>query len=239
MANWTVYFQEVNDTGSFTIDTDENGTIVEYMPEGDWLVHVLDFIDDDGDETNDDPLQTFRATLHIDSNTPGTNIEWQTVEAAQFNLTLIEAGSGELLTGFSVDAVSEDGLGEFSLGPSDETGLIAGTLMEGTWTLSLNRTDNNMRWILDNVTLTFAPGSGNPDTNLTLNKWVEIAGNLFRDINDDDAWSYAEGIADANVVVNSTTFGPVNLTTDVVGTWRIFVPVNLSLIHISEPTRPY
>ena len=226
MANWTVYFQEVNSTGSFTIDTDENGTIVEYMPEGDWLIHVLDFIDDDGDETNDDPLQTFRATLHIDSNTPGTSIEWQTVEAAQFNLTLIEAGSGELLSGFSVDAISEDGLGEFSLGPSDESGVIAGTLMQGTWTLSLNRTDNNMRWILDNVTLTLESGSGNAETNLSLNKWVEIAGNLFRDINDDDVWSYAEGITDAHVVVNSTTFGPVNLTTDILGTWRIFVPVN-------------
>ena len=226
MANWTVYFQEVNSTGSFTIDTDENGTIVDYMPEGDWLVHVLDFIDDDGDETNDDPLQTFRAALHIDANTPGTSIEWQTVEAAQFNITLIEAGSGELLSGFSVDAISEDGLGEYSLGPSDESRVIEGTLMEGTWTLSLNRTDNNMRWILDNVTLTLESGSGNAETNLSLNKWVEIAGNLFRDINDDDVWSYAEGITDANVVVNSTTFGPVNLTTDILGTWRIFVPVN-------------
>ena len=226
MSNWTVYFEQVNGTDSFTIDTDENGTIVEYMPEGDWLVHVLDFINDDGDNATDDPLQTFRATLSVNSNTPGTSIEWQSVEAAQFNLTLVEVGSGELLSGFSVTAINEDGLGEFSLGPSDETGLIDSSMMPGTWTLSLNRTDNNMRWILDNVTLNFTSGSGNPDTNLSLNKWVEIAGNLFRDINDDDAWSYAEGITDANVTVNSTTFGPVDLTTDILGTWRIFVPVN-------------
>ncbi len=227
MANWTVYFEEAGDgTDSFTLDTDSNGTIVEYLPEGDWLIHLIDFIDDDGDDTNDDPLQTFRTTLTIDASTPGTEIEWQTVEAAQFNLTLIEAGTGELLSGYSVTAFSEDGLGEFTLGPSDESGVIDSTLMPGTWTLSLNRTDSNLRWILDNVTMTVVSGAGNPDTNLTLNKWVEIAGNLFRDINDDDAWSYAEGIEGANVTVSSSTFGPVELTSDVLGTWRVFVPVN-------------
>ena len=226
MANWTVYFNAADGGQSFTHDTDANGTIVEYLPEGEWIAHILDFIDDDGDETNDDPLQTFRTTLTVDSATPSSTIDWYTVEAAHFNITLIEAGSGELLSGFQVDAVSEDGLGEFSLGPSDENGVIDESLMPGNWTLSLNRTDNNMRWILDNVTLNLAEGSANADTNLSLNKWVEIAGNLFRDVNEDDAWSYAEGIVDANVVVNSTTFGPFNLTTDVLGTWRIFVPVN-------------
>jgi len=227
MANWTVYFEEAGEgTETFNLDTDANGTIVEYLPEGDWIVHILDFIDDDGDDTNDDPLQTFRGTLTVDSSTPGTSIEWQSIEAAQFNLTLVEAGSNELLSGFSVTAVSDDGLGEFMLGPSDENGVIDGTLMQGAWTLSLNRTDSNLRWVLDNVSMNLASGSGNPDTNLTLVKWVEIAGNLFRDINDDDAWSYAEGIVDANVTVSSSTFGPVNLTSDILGTWRIFVPVN-------------
>jgi len=226
MANWTVYFEEVDGGNTIALDTDANGTIVEYLPEGDWVAYVLDFIDDDGDDTNDDPLQTFRTTLSVDSNTPGTSIEWQTVEAAQFNLTLVEAGSDELLSDFTITAISEDGLGEFTIGPSNEDGVIDSSLMPGTWTLSMNRTDGNMRWILDNETMTFTSGAGNPDTNLTLNKWVEIAGNLFRDINEDDAWSYAEGISDADVVVNSTTFGPVNLTSDILGTWRIFVPVN-------------
>ncbi|MEE2747530.1 MAG: STT3 domain-containing protein [Candidatus Thermoplasmatota archaeon] len=227
MANWTVYFEDVDgEQATFTLDTDANGTIVEYLPEGEWLAYVLDFIQDDGDDTNDDPLQTFRTTVSIDSNTPGTNISWQSVEAAQFNLTLVEAGSGELLSGYSITAISENNLGEFTLGPSDENGVIDTNLMPGTWTLSMNRTDSNMRWILDDVTITIESGSSNPETNLSLNKWVEIAGNLFRDIDEDDAWSYSEGIADADVVVSSTSFGPINLTSDVLGTWRIFVPVN-------------
>ena len=180
----------------------------------------------DGDDTNDDPFQTFRGTLTVDSSTPNTPITWQTGDAAQFILTLIETGSGELLSGYSITAVSDEGLGEFTLGPSDENGVIDAALMRGAWTLSMNRTDSNVRWILNDVSINVESGSDNADTNLSLDKWVEIAGNLFRDVNEDDAWSYAEGIEGANVTVNSTTFGPVELVSDVLGTWRVFVPVN-------------
>ena len=226
MSNWTVYFEEIGGDETFNLDTDANGTIVEYLPEGEWLVFVEDFIIDDGDDTNDDPLQTFRGTVTIDSNTPGTVIEWQASEAAQFNMTLIEGGSDELLSGFTVTAISEEGLGEFTLGPSNEDGVIDASLMKGTWTLSLNRTDINVRWILENQTITIVEGSGNDDLNLTLNKWVEIAGNLFRDMDDNDLWSADESIEGADVVVSSGNFGPMNLTSDVLGTWRVFVPVN-------------
>ena len=83
----------------------------------------------------------------------------------------------------------KDGLGEFILGPSDENGVIDASLMQGDWTLSLNRTDINVRWILDNTTISIVSGSGNAELNLTLNKWVEIAGNLFRDLDGNGMWS--------------------------------------------------
>ena len=117
-------------------------------------------------------------------------------------------------------------MGEFVLGPSDENGVIDASLMQGDWTLSLNRTDINVRWVLENNTISIVSGSGNDDLNLTLSKWVEIAGNLFRDMDTNGQWSADESIADANVVVSSDTFGPVNLTSNILGTWRIFVPVN-------------
>ena len=96
------------------------------------MVYVDEFIIDDGDDTNDDPLQLFRGTLTVDANTPGATTQWQTIEAAQFNLTLVEQGSNELLSGFTVTATSEDGLGEFILGPSDENGVIDASLMQGS-----------------------------------------------------------------------------------------------------------
>ena len=92
MSNWTVYFEEIDGDESFNLDTDARGTIVEYLPEGEWLVYVDEFIIDDGDDTNDDPLQLFRGTS-VDANTPGATTQWQTIEAAQFNLTLVEQGS--------------------------------------------------------------------------------------------------------------------------------------------------
>ncbi|MDP6899243.1 MAG: STT3 domain-containing protein [Candidatus Thalassarchaeaceae archaeon] len=223
LENWSVKFEEADGIRQFSVLTDENGTIVDYLAEGDWIVVVDAFIQDDGNDENDDPMQEFRGHILIDS--AQTGIVWQTVETAHFNLTLIEEGSNETLNGFSVIATS-DTLGEITLGPSDEDGVISGDLMEGTWTLSLNRTDNNLRWVLENYTLTVGAGSANPDTNLTLSKWVEIAGNLFWDLNDDDAWNVGEGIADANVTVNGTQYGPVDLVTDMMGTWRAFVPVN-------------
>ena len=227
MSNWTVYFEDAEDeSNQFSLDTDENGTIVEYLPEGDWIAYVNDFILDDGDDSNDDPLQTFRAAFTVDSLTSGVPIQWQAVESAQFNITLVEAGSGELLSGFTVTAVSNDGLGEFPIGPSDEDGVIDASLMPGAWTLELNRTEGQMRWILEDHSMNLVSGSSNSEMNLSLDKWVEIAGNLFRDIDANEMWSYSEGIEGANVTVSSENFGPVYLETGAIGTWRVFVPVN-------------
>ena len=52
MSNWTVYFEQIDGDASFNLDTDANGTIVEYLPEGEWLVYVDEFIVDDGDDSN-------------------------------------------------------------------------------------------------------------------------------------------------------------------------------------------
>ena len=41
MSNWTVYFEQIDGDASFNLDTDANGTIVEYLPEGEWLVLSL------------------------------------------------------------------------------------------------------------------------------------------------------------------------------------------------------
>ncbi len=235
LENWSVFFEEIDDDRQFFKITDANGTIVDYLPEGEWLVIVNAFIQDDGNDTNDDPLQEYRGRLVVDENTPDASIVWQTLETAQFNLTLIEDGSGTPMVGYSVTASSTE-FGEVMIGPSDENGVIDGGLMEGTWMLSMNRTDNNLRWVLDNTSLTVTAGNDNPAMNLTPSKWVEIAGNLFWDLNADGNWNVAEGVSDANVTVTGTAFGPVNLTTDALGTWRVFVPVtnNYSVVANKE-----
>jgi len=219
LENWTIGFEEIEGDRVFELETDSNGTIVDYLPEGDWFVIV------DAFEVQDNISQEFRGQISIYAE---TNTSWMTEESAHFNLSIIEQGSNETMAGFMLTASSLDRPGDvFEIGPSDEDGLISGRLMSGNWNLSLNRTDNNQRWILDNYTLTLNQGSAaNPDLNLTLSKWVEISGNLFWDLDEDDLWNVGEGISDANVTVNSTTFGPVNLVTDVLGTWRVFVPVD-------------
>ncbi|MEE3082456.1 MAG: STT3 domain-containing protein, partial [Candidatus Thermoplasmatota archaeon] len=223
LENWTVEFTELDGDRAFVRTTDSNGTIVDYLPEGDWLAVVNTFVQQD-EGTENSIVQEYRGQISIYGE---TNTSWMTEESGQFNLTLIEQGSNANLSGFSLVATSLDRPGDiFDLGPSDENGLITGRLMSGSWNLSLNRTDNNQRWILENYTLVVNQGSAaNPDLNITLSKWVQISGNLFWDLDENDLWNVNEGISDANVTVNGTAFESVNLVTDVLGTWRVFVPV--------------
>ncbi|MDP6906533.1 MAG: STT3 domain-containing protein [Candidatus Thalassarchaeaceae archaeon] len=224
LENWTVDFEEIDGVRSFSLLTDSNGTIVDYIAEGEWFVIVDRFIQDDG--TEDNVPQEYRGSIIIDSEQSG--IVWTTTESAQFNLSISESGSNTTLSGFTLIANSDDRPGDvFEVGPSDENGLIEARLMPGDWTLSLNRTDSNLRWILENYTITVSAGAAaNADVNITLDKWVEIAGNLFWDLNNDDLWNLGEGIADANVTVTGPSFGPVNLTSNNMGTWSVFVPTS-------------
>ena len=131
------------------------------------------------------------------------------------------------ITATRITAVSLDGLGNVSLGPSDNSGNISEVLMPGKWTLVLNRTETLEMWKLDE-------GVYNSDGNITANEWnvgivtidksVLIGGKIFWDLDDDDTPSTGEGIENVSVSVTSDAFDET-VETDSEGTWKLFVPI--------------
>ncbi len=232
LANWPVRFEESDGVRTFTRNMDENGSLLAYLPEGEWIVIVDPFIQGEG------VMEELRSTLSIDAASSG--IQWTTTESAHVNITLREIEMNENLSSFTISAVSEDGYGEMILGPTDDTGSIDARIYPGTWTFSMNRTDNNMRWVLENVTVTLAAGWANDNLTLEANRYVTVGGNLFWDLDGDGGWDFDEGIEDATVELVGGNFGPVNMTTTQYGTWTHFVPVhaNYSVTAIKEGFSP-
>ena len=214
-----VNFQEVDGMNSFTKYTDENGSINEYLPEGEWLVTVDRFVTGDTSEE-------FRGLLNISANSIRTGLVWQSLESAEVTIHLAESSSGIDLAGYELIATSRDGLGEVTLPNTDDEGNVTAYLWPGAWTISLNKTEAQHRWILEGQDLpSLSRGEVLPPENFTVEHWVTLGGNLFWDLNADDAYNNNEGIEDANITVNGDTLDEqLNLTSDYAGTWSVFVP---------------
>jgi asparagine N-glycosylation enzyme membrane subunit Stt3 len=216
-----VKFQQVDGEISFEKFTDENGTMLDYIPEGEWLVIVDRYVTGDTSEE-------FRGLLNVSSNSTRTGLVWRSFESAQVTIHLNESDSGNPLTGFELTATSRDGLGEVTLPLTGDEGNVTAYLWPGDWTISLNKTEIQHRWILEGQDLpTMDRGEVLPQTNLTVEHWVTLGGNLFWDLNADDAYNNNEGIEDANITVNGESLDEqLNLTSDSAGTWQVFVPTD-------------
>lgn len=216
-----VNFKQVDGEISFTKYTDENGTILDYLPEGDWLVTVDRYVTGDTSEE-------YRGLLNISANSTRTGLVWRSFESAEVSIHLTESDSGNGLTGFALTATSRDGLGEVTLPVTDDYGNVTTYLWPGDWTISLNKTEIQHRWILEGQDLpTLERGEVLEQQNFTVDHWVTLGGNLFWDLNADDAYNYNEGIEDANITVTGDSLeAQLNLTSDASGTWQVFVPTD-------------
>jgi len=228
MANWPVRFEESDGIRTFTRNMDENGSLLAYLPEGEWIVIVDPFIQGEG------AMEELRRTISINAASEG--IVWTTTESAHVNITLREIEMNETLSSFTISAFSEDGFGEIMLGPTDDSGRIDARIYPGVWTFSLNRTDINMRWVLENVTVTLSDGWANDNLTLEANRFVTVGGNLFWDLDGDGGWDFNEGIEDATVELTGENFTSVNMTTTQYGTWTHFVPVNANYTVMANKT---
>ena len=141
MADSTVWLRNEAGDDFYPLVSEENGTFAEYVPQGEWFVEVAEYI------TDSDGTEIFRDVLTVDG--AKTDITWKTKTAMAVNMQLQEVLTGSNITATRITAVSLDGLGNVSLGPSDNEGKISEVLMPGNWTLILNRTENLEMWSLE------------------------------------------------------------------------------------------
>jgi asparagine N-glycosylation enzyme membrane subunit Stt3 len=216
-----VNFESVDGETQFDRFTDENGTLLYYLPEGEWIVTVDRF---NVGVTHEE----FRGLLTIDGNASLDGITWRTKESAHLLITFYEEGSGDNMSGFELIAHSEDGLGNLTLPATNSDGVLDAYIWPGTWSLSLNSTFSQERWLLDSQTLDeLSDGEQTPDnTSMILEHWVTLGGNLFWDLDDDGEYDEGEGVEGANISVSGGGLPEVvNLTSSEFGTWQLFVPV--------------
>ena len=218
LANTTVIFESTDSDATFSIQADENGTISDYIPEGEWLV-IIDR------SLVGDNYEEFRGLLTVDQNSTRTSLEWRTLQSVELGIHLSEGDSGDDLTGFSLVATSVDGYGEITLPFTSDVGNMSGYLFPGEWVLSLNHTEVMDRWVLEDQNIGTLSAGQNFTGDYPVDHWVILGGNLFWDLDSDDEYDNNEGVEDVNVTVSGGGLSePVNLTSSTSGTWQLFVP---------------
>lgn len=230
LDNSTVWLRNEAGDDFYPLITDANGTFAEYIPSGEWFVEVAPFTSEDSNVT-----ELYRGVLVVDG--AQSDIKWQTQTAMNVTMQLKEILTDVNITATRVAAVSLDGLGNVSLGPSDNAGNISEVLMPGNWTLMLNRTETLETWVLEEGVYNSLGNITNNEWNLgvvTVDKSVLIGGKVFWDLNEDDLPSSGEGIENVSVSITSESGFNETLATDSEGVWKLFAPIRDNYTVVAE-----
>jgi len=219
-------FQLWNSDGSdwINIESDENGTFAEYVEEGDWIVVVAPFLDDNNG------TEQLRSVLSVNADSPRTGLALQTSVSVEVSFTLNEAVTESTLGDTRVTLVSQEGLGNITLEKTDEGGNLTFDIYPGQWSLFLNKTTPQKQWTLNTSSDPFDTAGSNGSMNLGMisaDLVVEIGGKVFWDLNEDDIPSLSEGVPEVNVTIMGSNNTAINETimTDEDGVWSLFVPL--------------
>ena len=220
MDNSTVWLRNAAGDDFYPLSTDANGTFAEYVPQGDWFLEVDDY------QADSNETEILRMNITIES--AQRDLVLQTETAMEVSIQIQESLTGVNVTATRMIAVSLDGLGNVSLGPSDNSGKISEVLMPGNWTLALSRTDNLEMWKLEEGIYNSADAMVNGSWEagvVEVDKFVEIGGKIFWDLDENDEPSSSEGIEGVNVSITSDSGFNESLVTDEDGVWSLFAPI--------------
>ena len=222
VAQRIVTFTSVDDSStSFTKYVNESGVISDYLPEGDWIVSVDPYI------SGSDQMAVYRGLVSIEESNAPVDLSIQTVTSAHYQINLTDASNDQALQSYVLTANSDDGLGEITLSSTGDDGIVDVHLMPGNWSVSLNRTDGQTRWIIDDISIgDLSSSNGSEEISVEAERWVNLGGNLFWDLNSDDMYDSNEGVGGTNVTITDNSTGEsVVVVSNEQGTWSEFVQV--------------
>ena len=226
LENHEVKFESIENGWIQTFTTNDDGILVEYIEEGDWIVIVDEF------ETNPGVYEGLRRSISTSQSTAGSRLNFQTAELASVTVTLqstSDVASPELI---ELKISSEEGLGSFvsSIGGFDQPLEIR--LVPGSWNVEINQTNQDgVRTLLENTSLVESGVTVGPNHQvfLTAEKLVSLSGKVFWDLDDDGSPGFSEGLSNASVNITGDAESPIHhLVTDNDGGWSTFLPVQSS-----------
>ena len=209
-----------------TQTTDSNGTWADHVAQGDWVLSVDSLLNSEG------AIETLRAQIDSSSASSSTDLSFSTIEAASVTISLSEE-LGVPLEGKKIVALSEDGLGEIGLSLTDDSGTSIAQLFPGNWTMSMEAEENGIKWILGPSNMILSSGD-NGQMNFTADRFAEISGNVFWDLNDNGIYNIGEGVNNATLTIypgmcneNSSSELTVIQDSQSSGSWSSFEAVDL------------
>ena len=172
-------------------------------------------------------MAVYRGLVSIEESNAPVDLSIQTVTSAHYQINLTDASNNQALQSYVLTAISDDGLGEITLSSTGDDGIVDVHLMPGNWSVSLNRTDGQTRWIIDDISIgDLSSSNGSEEISVEAERWVNLGGNLFWDLDSDDMYDSNEGVGGTNVTITDNSTGEsVVVVSNEQGTWSEFVQV--------------
>ena len=220
LPNHEIKLQSVDSGWIQTFFTDEEGMLVEYLNEGDWIVIVEDF------ETNSDVFEGLRMDISVNQDSAGTRYNFYTQELAQVALTLQSSSEVANAEEIEITVTSQEGLGSFQTSVDGLDQALEIRLVPGLWNVEVNQTSQDgVRILLTNSTLIESGVTVGPDHQvyMTVQKLVRLSGKVFWDLDADGTPGFSEGLANATVNLAGNDDSQ-QITTSDSGEWSTYLP---------------
>ena len=137
LSNHEIKLQSVDSGWIQTFFTDEEGMLVEYLNEGDWIVIVEDF------ETDSDVFEGLRMDISVNQDSAGTRYNFYTQELAQVTLTLQSSSEVANAEEIEITVTSQEGLGSFQTSVDGLDEALEIRLVPGLWNVEVNQTSQD------------------------------------------------------------------------------------------------
>ena len=210
----------VDDTGQIiTRKTDINGTLIDHLPEGDWII-VVDSI-----RTGEGVIEGARTKINVSNQTATDSNTIITSELSSFSVKITDE-NGTALENMNLKLTSNDDLGLVYLDSTDGSGTTSGSITPGSWNVELNHTEVDTRYLIESIELLeggLIPGD-NGLIEIAASTFYMFSGDVFWDHNDDNDSDVGEGVPEVNILMSSESQDNLSYITDASGQWSVFVP---------------